>query len=29
MIWLIGDTGYAISGDAPVVDLMAETFNPG
>jgi hypothetical protein len=29
MIWLIGDTGYAISGDAPVVDMMAETFRPG
>ena len=29
MIWLIGDTGYAISGDAPVVDMMAGTFSEG
>lgn len=26
MIWIIGDTGYAISGEPAVVDLMAETF---
>ena len=25
-IWLVGDTGYSISGDAPVVDLMLESF---
>ena len=26
MIWLIGDTGYAISGEPAVVDLMASTI---
>jgi hypothetical protein len=26
MIWLVGDTGDAISGDALVVDVMAHTF---
>ena len=25
-IWLVGDTGYSISGDAPVVDLILESF---
>ena len=26
MIWLVGDTGYVISGDAAVVDVMTPTF---
>ena len=26
MIWLVGDTGYAISGEPAVVDLMAATI---
>ena len=26
MIWIVGDTGYAISGEPAVVDVMAPTI---
>ena len=26
LIWIAGDTGYVISGEPAVVELMAETF---
>lgn len=27
LIWIVGDTGYVISGEPAIVDLMAETFS--